>query len=227
VPPEPRGEEGSVAPRYRRAFGCFMWVNMGMLVFLAVAFLLPQPLRFFAEGAVPLEILTRLTLYGLVLFLPGMALGSLLGARTYRAPRRVAARAGAGVGAAISWSGFFALDYLGSLTSPNWQSLFSYGWLNALLSYVFGLLLLVDAVFVLYALFATRASEARRQRAGVAGGAFVGIMGIVVLAAGFSPVGLAGAVVALFSGAAGGWVGGAGYSRTGGEEMLPPNASRK
>lgn len=227
MPPERRSGEGGVAPRYRRGFGCFMWVNMGMLVFLAAAFLLPQPLRFFTEDSIPLEILTRLTFYGLVSFLPGMVLGSLLGARTYRAPRRVSARAGAGVGAVFSWSGFFTLDYLGDLASPNWQNLFSYGWLGGILSYLSGLLLLVANVLVLYALFSTGASDARRLWAGVVGGAVVGVMGIVVLAAGYSPVGLAGAVVALLSGALGGWVGGAGYSRAGGEEMLPPETSQK
>ena len=73
---------------------------MAVLVFLLVAFLLVLPFRYIGEGEAYTRTLLDLSLAGLVLIFPGMAVGAYLGARTYRVENRLGTRAGAGVGAA-------------------------------------------------------------------------------------------------------------------------------
>ena len=104
-------ERQGIQPRYRRAFGCVTWVYMAILVFLAAAFLFTLPFRYIGSGEIFGYALPRLAFFGLVLILPGMALGAALGARTYRAPMRSATRVGAGIGAVIGWTSFFTLAW--------------------------------------------------------------------------------------------------------------------
>ena len=133
-------------PRYRRAFGCVTWVNMAILIFLLAAFLLPLPFRYVGSGDIFSEIQIRLALLGLVLILPGMALGAVLGARTYRVERRLGTRAGAGIGATAG--------------------LASYLLLFALIEghYLLAMPFVVSAALLLYALFATGQRFERRWR---------------------------------------------------------------
>src|SRR5215207_7872681 len=105
-------ERTGLRPRYRRAFGCVTWVYMGMLVFLLANFLLVLPSRYLGSGALFGYLPPRLAFLGMALILPGMALAAALGARTFRTPVRRGTRVGAGVGAMIGFSGFFALEWL-------------------------------------------------------------------------------------------------------------------
>ena len=73
---------------------------MAVLVFLAAAFLLPLPFRYVGRGEIFSEIQLRLALLGLVLIVPGMALGAFLGARTYRGEACLRTPPGAAFGAA-------------------------------------------------------------------------------------------------------------------------------
>jgi len=85
---------------------------MGMLVFLAANFLLVLPSRYMGSGELYGFVPPRLAFLGTLLILPGMVLAALLGARTFRTPRRLGTRVGAGVGALIGYSGFFSLEWL-------------------------------------------------------------------------------------------------------------------
>jgi hypothetical protein len=215
-------DERSIAPRSRRAFGCVTWVNMAMLVFLASAYVLPLPFRFF-EGTleiVPTAIPFRLTLFGLVMFLPGLALGAVLGLRTYRAERWRSTRTGAGIGAVLGWSSFFVVDRIGGYVIPAWERFFEVG--DALL-YLLGAVALGATVLVLYALFSSSAYS-KRKLSGFAGSGAALLAGLVVLIAGFDAAGLVAALLSTGAGAAGGWVAGIGYARAGGNEMIPPGA---
>ena len=147
-------ENGAIRPRYRRAFGCVTWVNMGMLVFLASAYILPLPFRFFGSGTVPEAIPFRLTLFGLLTILPGLALGALLGARTYRAERRRGTRAGAAVGAIIGWTSFFVLDWVGSFFIGGWDRFFELDGLGGAVPFIFGPPLIVATGLIFYGLYA-------------------------------------------------------------------------
>src|SRR5919199_5119788 len=104
--------QGAVRPESRRAFGCVTWVNMSMLVFLAAAFLLPLPFRYVGNGEIFSEVQLRLALLGLILIVPGMALGAVLGARTYRVERRLGMRAGAGTGAVAGLTSYLIFSAL-------------------------------------------------------------------------------------------------------------------
>jgi hypothetical protein len=195
---------------------------MAMLAFLASAYVLPLPLRFLGNALeiVPTAIPFRLTLFGLVMFLPGLALGAVLGKRTYRAERWRATRTGAGIGAVIGWTSFFFVDRVGAYVIPVWQRFFEVG--DALL-YPLGALSLVATALVLYALF-SGAAYARRKTAAFAGaGAALGA-GLAVLIAGFDGAGLVAVSLSTGAGAIGGWVAGIGYARAGGNEMIPPGA---
>ncbi len=193
-----------------------------MLAFLASAYVLPLPLRFLGGTMeiVPTAIPFRLTLFGLVMFLPGLALGAVLGKRTYRAERWRATRAGAGIGAVIGWTSFFFVDRVGAYVIPVWERFFEAG--DALL-YAFGALSVVAALGVLYALF-SRDDYRRRRVAAFAGAGLVFGAGLVVLVAGFDMAGLVAALLSTGAGAIGGWVAGIGYARAGGNEMIPPGA---
>src|SRR3954470_16439132 len=85
---------------------------MGMLMFLLANFLLVLPSRYLGSGALFGYLPPRLAFLGTLLILPGMALAAVLGARTFRTPRKRGTRVGAGVGALIGYSGFFGLEWL-------------------------------------------------------------------------------------------------------------------
>ena len=194
-------------PRYRRAFGCVTWVNMAILIFLLAAFLLPLPFRYVGSGDIFSEIQIRLALLGLVLILPGMALGAVLGARTYRVERRLGTRAGAGIGATAglaSYLLFFAL-------------------IEGL--YLLAMPFVVSAALLLYALFATGQRFERRWWIVLFAAALSTLSGVVALVLDFDLLGLLGALFCMAAAAAGGYVGGMGYARAGGDDMIPPGAT--
>lgn len=205
--PAEDAEQGALRPEYRRAFGCVTWVNMAVLVFLAVAFLLPLPFRYIGNGEIFSEIQIRLAFLGLVLIVPGMALGAVLGARTYRVERAVGTRAGACIGAVTgltSYLLFFALiEGLYLLAAP----------------------LVASSVLILYALFATGQSFEYRRRIVLLAAALSALSGTVALLLHFDLLGLLGALFATASAAVAGFVGGAGYARAGGDAMIPPDAT--
>jgi hypothetical protein len=195
---------------------------MAMLAFLASAYVLPLPLRFLGETLeiVPTAIPFRLTLFGLVMFLPGLALGAVLGLRTYRAERWRATRTGAGIGAVLGWTSFFFVDRVGGYVIPAWSRFFEVG--DALL-YPLGVVALVATALVLYSMF-SKADYPQRKLSGHAGAGMVLVAGLAVLIAGFDAAGLVAALLSTGAGAAGGWVAGIGYARAGGDEMIPPGA---
>lgn len=196
-----------------------MWVCMGTMAFLAAAYILPLPLRFFSSE-IPTAIPFRLTLFGIFAFMPGLVLGTILGLRTYRAQRRVANRAGTVIGAAMGWASFFLVDLTGGWIIAGWAPFFEVG--GGLLS-AFTIFSAVAAALVLYALFA-KADYAQRRAAGAGGCALSLLAGAVVLVGDFDDAGLACALISAGSGALGGWVAGIGYARAGGNEMIPPGA---
>lgn len=178
-----------------------------MLVFLAAAFLLPLPFRYVGSGEVFSEIQLRLALLGLVLILPGMALGAFLGARTYRVPRKLGARAGTAVGATaglVSYLLFFAL----------FEDL-----------YLLLVAVIPAAALLVYDLLATGQNLSRRLRMLLIAAALSVACGAVALLVDFDLLGLLGAVFCTASAALGGYVGGIGYARAGGDEMIPPGAT--
>ena len=196
-----------MSPRYRRAFGCVTWVNMAILIFLLAAFLLPLPFRYVGSGDIFSEIQIRLALLGLVLILPGMGLGAVLGARTYRVERRLSTRTGAGIGATAG--------------------LASYLLLFALIEghYLLAMPFVVSTVLLLYALFATEQRFERRCRTVLFAAALSTLAGVVALGLDFDLLGLLGALFCMAAAAAGGYVGGMGYARAGGDDMIPPGAT--
>lgn len=203
----PENAERGIRPAYRRAFGCVTWVNMAVLVFLAAAFLLPLPFRYVGSGDVFSEIQLRLSLLGLVLIVPGMALGAYLGARTYRVPRSLGARAGTAVGAAaglVSYLLFFAL----------FED-----------RYLLLAALVPAAALLLYSLFATGQGLARRLQLVLIAVALSVLSGATALLINFDLLGLLGALFCAASAALGGYVGGIGYARAGGDAMIPPGAT--
>lgn len=193
-----------------------------MLAFLACAYVLPLPLRFFGGSLeiVPTAIPFRLTLFGLVMFLPGLALGAVLGKKTYRAERWRATRTGAGVGAVLGWTSFFVVDRIGEYVIPAWTRFFEVG--DALL-YPLGILALAATALVLYSLY-SKSSYSRRKLSGFAGSGVALLAGLAVLIADFDAAGLVAALLSTGAGAIGGWVAGIGYARAGGNEMIPPGA---
>lgn len=215
-------EDRGLSAQSRRSFGCVTWVNMAMLAFLAAAYVLPLPLRFLGGvlEIVPTAIPFRLTLFGLVMFLPGLALGAALGKRTYRAERWRATRTGAGIGAVLGWTSFFVVDRVGEYVIPGWTRFFEVS--DALL-YPLGILTLAATALVLYALFSKADYPRRKALAFLGSGIAVGA-GIAVLLAGFDAAGLVSGLLSTGAGAVGGWVAGIGYARAGGDEMIPPGA---
>ncbi len=186
------------------------WVNMAMLIFLAAAFLLPLPFRYVGNGEeIFSEIQLRLSFLGLILIVPGMALGAVLGARTYRVERRTGTRTGAGIGAVAGLTGYlllFALfEDMPLLLAP----------------------LIPSAGLLLYALFATGQDLKRRQRMVLLATALSVLSGAVALLLSFDLLGLLGALFCTAAAAVGGFVGGMGYARAGGDAMLPPGSARK
>jgi hypothetical protein len=204
--PAEDAERGAIQPRYRRAFGCVTWVNMAVLVFLLAAFLLVLPFRYVGEGDVYSATLLGLAFVGIALILPGMALGAALGARTYRVENAISARAGAAVGAVGGLAGYLFFSLVGDLPLIAAPSVVSLG-------------------LLLYALFATGRDLQWRRRAVLVAAALSVFSGAVAFLVDFDPISLLGALVSTASAAAGGYVGGIGYARAGGDAMIPPGST--
>ena len=210
------GERRALRPRYRRAFGCVTWLYMAILTFLAAAFLLLLPFRYVGSGGV-YKLLAGLSFFGLVLIVPGMALAAALGARTYRSQRRRGTRVGMAIGALVGWTSFFALAWLTGVLRPSTDS-------SGPAHYAFVPLTLVATALVLYALFARGTDFEGRRNLVLAGAGFAVVAGLAILLADFEPLALIGALVSTAAAALAGWVGGVGYSRAGGDAMIPPGA---
>ncbi len=213
------GEQRALQPRYRRAFGCVTWLYMAILAFLAAAFLLLLPFRYVGSGEV-YKLLGGLSFFGLVLILPGMALAAALGARTYRSQRRRGTRVAMGIGAIVGWTSFFALAWLAEVVPPSTGP-------SGLTYYAFVPLALVATGLVLYALFSREADFDRRRNLVLVGAALAIVAGLAVLVSDFEPLAIIGALVSTVAAALAGWVAGVGYSRAGGDDMIPPGAVRR
>lgn len=218
--------------RQRRAFGCITWINMAMLMFLAANFLLALPFRYIGNTDIFRILLPTLALVGLVLIVPGMVLGAILGFRTLRAPARRATRAGAGLGALIGWTGFFTLIWatnalgLGGGDSALHDAIFS-GLSGGVAFGAFLPLVILATVIVMFSVYLRDATNLQRQRIAMAGVALALLAGFLVLSTGLDVLGAVGALISTASATIGGWIGGYGYSRAGGEEMLPPNETSR
>ncbi|HYZ03925.1 MAG TPA: hypothetical protein VE691_02435 [Rubrobacter sp.] len=222
-------ERTGLRPRYRRAFGCVTWVYMGMLVFLAANFLLVLPSRYIGSGELYGYLPPALAFLGISLLLPGMVLAALLGARTFRTPRRRGTRVGAGMGALIGYSGFFGLEWLAialglnrrdqafrTVVFPDLGGSFAF--------YTFVPLTLLATGLVIFALYSKGADFERRRRLVYAGAALAVLAGLGVVATDPDTLGVAGALISTASGTIGGYVSGSGYARAGGDDMIPPGA---
>ncbi len=179
---------------------------MAVLIFLLAAFLLVLPFRYIGGGEVYSATLLGLAFVGIALILPGMALGAALGARTYRVENAVGSRVGAAVGAVAGLASYLFLSLVGDLPLIAAPHVISLG-------------------LLLYALFATGWSLRRRRQAVLLAAALSMISGAVAFLVDFDPIPLLGALVATVSAAAGGYVGGIGYARAGGDAMIPPGST--
>lgn len=225
-------EQRGLQPRTRRAFGCVTWVYMGMLTFLAANFFISLPFRFFGGEAVYNYVPPTLAYLGTLVLVPGMVFAAVLGARTYRAPRRVAGRVGAGVGALIGWSGLFSVVWLSAALGFGQRD---QAFKNEVLAgvggpgfYLFPPLTLAATALLVLALYSTRMDLRRRLRLGATGAGLAVLSGLALLLSDPDAVGIAAVLISTASGAIGGWVGGAGgYARAGGEDMIPPGAVQR
>jgi hypothetical protein len=202
---------------------------MGMLVFLAANFLLALPFRYVGGGEVYGYLPPRLAFLGTALLLPGMALAAVLGARTFRTPRKRGTRVGTGIGALIGWSGFFSVVWLAIAFGLDrrdqiFQTVVFADLGGSLAYYGFVPLTLVATGLVIFALYSRRADFERRRRLTLVGAALAVLAGLAILATDFDPLGVAGVLISTVSGAVGGYVSGAGYARAGGDDMIPPGA---
>jgi hypothetical protein len=203
---------------------------MGMLVFLLANFLLVLPSRYLGSGALFGYLPPRLAFLGTALILPGMVLGAMLGARTFRTPVRRGTRVGAGVGAMIGFSGFFALEWLatalGFAERDQAFRIVLFPDLGGTLAYyAFVPLTLAATVLAVYALYSKNSDFGRRLRLAVLGAVLAVLAGLGVMATDFDFLGVLGALVSTLAAAIGGYVSGAGYARAGGNDMIPPGAS--
>jgi hypothetical protein len=202
---------------------------MGMLVFLAANFLLVLPSRYLGSGELYGYLPPTLAYLGTLLILPGMVLAALLGARTFRTPRRRGTRVGAGVGALIGYSGFFGLTWLAIALGLNrrdqaFRTVVFPNLDGSLAFYAFVPLTLLATGLVIFALY-TRGVDLERRRSRVLVGAALAVLaGLGVVATDPDPLGIAGALISTASGAIGGYVSGSGYARAGGDDMIPPGA---
>jgi hypothetical protein len=222
-------ERTGLRPRYRRAFGCVTWVYMGMLVFLAANFLLVLPSRYLGSGELYGYIPPTLAYLGTLLILPGMVLAALLGARTFRTPRKRGTRVGAGVGALIGYSGFFGLAWLAIALGLNqrdqaFRTIVFPNFGGSLAFYAFVPLTLLATGLILFALYSKSADFGRRRNLVYGGAALAVLAGLGVVVTDFDPLGVLGALISTLSGAIGGYVSGAGYARAGGDDMIPPGS---
>ena len=224
-------QQGAVRPEYRRAFGCVTWLNMAILAFLAAATLLAWPLRYIGGGTGFGEVLSWLAFFGLVLILPGMVLGATLGVRSYRVERRQGTWTGAGIGAIVGWTSFFALAWIAvafefAQRDEAFRTVFFSGMEGSFAFYAFVPLVLPATGLILYALFA-RGQGFERRWLVLAGAVLVALAGLAIVIADLDLLGIIGALIATLSAAFGGWIGGLGYARAGGEAMIPPGVASK
>lgn len=211
-------QQQGIQPRYRRGFGCVTWIYMATLAFLAVASFGLMPVWFIAGWDV-FSLLEGITFYAMLLFLPAIFFAAVVGARTYRSPRREATRAGTAIGAVVGWTGFVFLLWLENVADRGFVGVGVIYWLTVPA-------VLAAATLLLYAVFPGKTSMEQRRRLVLIGGAIAGVTGLVLLVANFSLLQVLVALVSLLSGAGGGWTAGIGYARAGGEEMIPPSAQR-
>ncbi len=222
-------ERTGLRPRYRRAFGCVTWVYMGMLVFLLANFLLVLPSRYLGGGDLYGYLPPTLAFLGTALIVPGMVLAAVLGARTFRTPRRRGLRVGAAVGALIGYSGFFALGWLTIAFGLDerdqaFRTVVFPDLGGTLAFYAFFPLTLVATCLVVFALYVRGADFERRRTLVVVGAALAVLAGLGFVATDFDPLGVLGALISTVSGAIGGYASGSGYARAGGDDMIPPGA---
>jgi hypothetical protein len=222
-------ERTGLRPEYRRAFGCVTWVYMGMLVFLLANFLLVLPSRYLGSGALFGYLPPRLAFLGTAVILPGMALAAVLGARTFRTPRKRGTRVGTGVGALIGYSGFFGLEWLAiafGLESRDqaFRTVVFPDLGGSLAFYAFVPLTLLATGLVVVALYSKGADFKLRRNLVLAGAALAVLAGLGVAVTDPDLLGVLGALISTLSGAIGGYVSGAGYARAGGDDMIPPGS---
>ena len=191
---------------------------MATLAFLAVASLGLMPVWFF-EGWDVFSLLEGIAFYATLLFLPAMFLAALVGIRSYRVPRDQGKRAGSAVGAVVGWTGFVFLVWLENVSARGFADAGFIYWLTVPA-------VVVAAALLLYAVFPGKTDMEQRRRLVLIGAAIVGVTGLVLLAIDFSLLRVVVAVVSTLAGAGGGWTGGVGYARAGGDEMIPPNARK-
>lgn len=199
-------EQGAIRPEYRRAFGCVTWVNMAMLIFLLAAFLLSLPFRYVGEGEAYSATLLGLAFVGTALIVPGMMIGAVLGARSYRVETAFGGRAGAGIGAVAGLAGYLFFSLVGDLPLIAAAPVVSLG-------------------LLLYTLFAGGQDLLRRRLVLLLAAVLAVLSGGVAFVLDFDQIALLGALISTASGAAGGYVGGVGYARAGGDAMIPPGST--
>jgi len=202
---------------------------MGMLVFLAANFLLVLPSRYLGGGELYGYIPPTLAYLGTLLILPGMVLAALLGARTFRTPRKRGTRVGAGVGALIGYSGFFGLAWLAIAFGLNrrdqaFRTVVFPDLEGTLAFYAFVPLTLLAMGLVVLALYTRRMDFEWRRRLVYGGTALAVLAGLGVVVTDPDPLGVGGALISTVSGAIGGYVSGSGYARAGGDDMIPPGS---
>ncbi len=202
---------------------------MGMLVFLAANFFIALPFRYVGAGEVYGYLPPRLAFLGTALLLPGMALAAVLGARTFRTPRRRGTRVGTGIGALIGWSGFFSVVWLATAFGLDrrdqiFQTVVFPDLGGTLAFYAFVPLTLAATALVVFALYARRIDFEQQRRLTLIGAALAVLAGLAILATDFDMLGVAGVLISTVSGALGGYVSGSGYARAGGDDMIPPGA---
>jgi hypothetical protein len=179
---------------------------MARLIFMLVAFLLSLPFRYVGEGEAYSATLLGLAFVGIALIVPGMVIGAVLGARSYRVETAFGGRAGAGVGAVAGLASYLFFSIVADLP-------------------LFAAPPVVSLGLLLYALFA-RGQDLRRRRLALLLAAALSVLsGAITFVVDFDQIALLGALISSASGAAGGYVGGIGYARAGGDAMIPPGST--
>jgi hypothetical protein len=158
-----------------------------------------------------------------------MVLAALLGARTFRIPRKRGTRVGAGMGALIGYSGFFGLAWLAIAFGLNrrdqaFRTVVFPDLGGSPAFYAFVPLTLLATGLIIYALYSKAADFERRRKLVYAGAALAVLAGLGIVATDPEPLGVAGALISTLSGAIGGYVSGSGYARAGGNDMIPPGS---